>query len=129
MDKFKAIAAIYIYHKADLKYKKEAKQGFKWLKSNKEIAEEILDDTSVLSERSVENVNPNVFWRAYNKLFEEIVCEKFPNFIPKFDYYGARCFEFNDIEYLAGDGLDSYPYYLDKEALMKRLDELALEID
>jgi hypothetical protein len=129
MDAFEAIAGVHIYYRADIALKKEAREGFRWLKKNRQVAEELLDNMEVLKERSVNKVDHTVFWRAYNKLFEEIVLSRYPELTPSHDFYGARCFEFNGKRYLCGDEYDCYPFYLDKELLEERLDDLALELE
>lgn len=130
---FNFVAPIHIYFKADLLYKPEAIKGFKSLKRYKDdklVKEYFRENISVLSlpVSEIDNINYKIFWRIYDELFEDIVLEKFPFFIPAHEYYGAKCFKYNGKIYLDGDDYDCYPYYLDRFALDERLIELKKEL-
>lgn len=127
-DLFDYVAPIHIYFNADIKYKQKAEKAFRYLKKHKKEAERYLDDITVLEQRNLDDVDPYVFWRAYNNLFEEEVLSYFPELEPSYDRWGARCFVFNGKRYLSGDSYDCYPFYVSKKALEERLKELANEI-
>jgi len=125
---FDAIAAIHIYFSTDLLYKKEAQKAFNWIKKNREKVIPYLNDVSVLDCRRLDDADHHVFWRAYNRLFEKEVLSRFPELQPSHDQWGARCFKINEEKILCGDSYDCYPFYLDKESLYERLNDLANEL-
>jgi hypothetical protein len=130
-DLFNLVAPIHIFHKADVCFKEEARKAFRILKKvrDHEIVLHYFDEgVSVLNERNVIGVDHIVFWKVYNRLFEELVTEYFPEFKSSHDRYGAKCFLFEGKRYLAGDDYDCFPFYADVDSLKQHLQELQEEL-
>lgn len=128
MDKkelFNAVAPLHIYFNADLKYKRQALKGWRWLKEHKDQIRDYFPNTDFLFARKLDDLDHFPIWRAYNRLMEEIVTERFPNAEPEFDYFGARQFRIGDRIILCGDAYDCYAFYLDYEALDEYLQDVA----
>jgi hypothetical protein len=130
-DLFNLVAPIHIFHKLGPCSKEKATKAFKELK--KVRGHEIVlyyfgNSVSALNERNVICVDQIVFWKVYNRLFEELVTEYFPEFKSSHDRYGAKCFLFEGKRYLAGDDYDCFPFYADVDSLKQHLQELQEEL-
>lgn len=119
-DVFNAVAPIFIYHKADLCYKKEARAGLKWLKANKEQVK-IFFDTNDLNPRSIDKLSVDVFWEAYNTLFKKIVSQE-TDAEPEVDRWGAYGYRLPTSSFF-GDDYGCFPFYMDAESLRQRVRE------
>lgn len=128
---FNLIAPIHIYHKADLRYKKEANKAYRILKQKMQepvVSQYFGEMLFELKKRSVDQVDYTVFWKIYDQLFEEIVTDAFPELKPDYDFYGAKCFVANGRKYLDGDSYHCYPFYLYYSSLKNRLLRLRDEL-
>lgn len=133
---FDLVAPVYIYHKADLKYRREAGRGLRGLKALKasDLAPHIGDGPAAeLAEaarvRTPDDADPGPFWRAYELLFPALVTRELPELTPDHDRYGACCFRDGAGRvHLDGDACGHYPFYLDSAALAARLEKLREEM-
>ncbi len=116
---FDAVAPIFIYHKADLSYKREARTGLKWLKNNRDKVKEFFTDDDL--QPSVDNVSPIPFWKAYDELFVNIVGQE-TDAKPQVDFWGCKGYRLTDSSFF-GNGSGYFPLYLDAAALRQRIRE------
>lgn len=118
---FNAVAPIVIYIHADLKYKKEALAGAKWLKRNiqKYKDSDIAEFMNGQSDGYLED--------DYNDLFEQIVFSQ-RDWTPFVDQYGAKGFRDEDgNEVFSGDDSGYYPWYMTAESILGRLNTASVK--
>lgn len=130
-DLFDLIAPIHLFHQADVCLLKDAQTAFRKLKKVRDhdlVKEYFGSEIDVLLQRNVSNVDSIVFWKIYNRLFEEIVTKYFPAFKSTFDMYGAKCFIVSGYTYLSGDAFDCFPFYISFNTLAERLMNLTEEV-
>ena len=123
---FNALFYVMVYLFVDLAHDKPAaRKSYSWLKRHTSILEEVIDDISVFENRGIDAVEESggkTFWRAYNKMFEDIVLEHNSKLQIKYDKWGAMYFynPDNNESLLVGDAIDMYSIH-DYDALKEYL--------
>jgi len=107
---FDLIAPIAIYHFCDILFKPQAKKALR--KAHKE---------GILPKGKLDDMAAEVCVR-YNQLFQKIVLDAKPSWVPIIDRWGAKGFRSNDGEIvLCGDDSGFYAWYETAELILKRI--------
>jgi hypothetical protein len=121
-DWFDCVAPIVIYHLADLKYHKEAKNAFNRLmtKKRQKLFEAYTLSLPLCRKRDYNH--PELKFDCYKHLFSEIMNRQRPDLIRFYDSYGAMAWKDADGNlFFAGDDIFWPPWYLNTKALLERL--------
>lgn len=109
--KFDMIAPIAIWHFADCEFAREALIGFRKARKAGLLKAEHIDQTA------------GEVCDLYNRLFEEIVLEEKPDWVPVIDQYGAKGFRNEDGIVFTGDDSGFYPWYETAALILERVNQ------
>jgi len=118
---FNLIAPLHIYHRTDVRYKKQAQEGYKALvkKQEKFSAYEQVKEIVSLSFNEVNNQD---VWTLYDALFEEIIEMEWSVLKKTRDRYGAKAFEYEGKMYFVGDDSGTYAYSVNYMAILESIE-------
>ncbi len=108
-EEFDLIAPIAIYHFADILFKPQAQK-----------AKRKAQKAGILPKGKLDDMAPHVADR-YNALFQQVVLEVKPDWVPIVDMYGAKGFRTNDGIMLCGDDGGFYAWYETADLIYKRI--------
>ncbi|GED34132.1 hypothetical protein P9G84_31605 [Brevibacillus centrosporus] len=99
----------------------QAQHAWKLLRRNRHYAHNFIFEFTVFHPSDVEAVDLRSVQNWYNAMFESIVLERFPQFVPIINSNEKRAFLYGSVEHLYGEYGDSYPLYSDYRELQQRL--------